>query len=348
MNRFYILWVCLVWLAVSASCAHQEVPDGGNEPTRLLITAEGLDGILSRAATEVGTEGERTCSELYIYYFRTNGTFITCQRVTPAGGSALYPLTVDAPIEVTAGKVDIIVFASPAGIVMPDRPTKTELEALRTTGMTGDGNTLLYTGNRAIPMSGKVSGISFETNKAVSINLRRSVAKLRICVNNGADPGENVTLHTDRMSLQLLNLRAKIPYLPLAAGIYTPEDIAVFDSQNFGNGGAAFVPETTAGGAATWHHIAYVGEHLFDETEPFALPDNRAALHLNVPYTIGDDGEEEQINKYRLPLDFALKRNHIYQITVNIYGPGEGPTMVNAEIDVMILPWEEIDADVIE
>lgn len=347
MNRFYLLWTCLVWLAVSAACSHREVPDESYEAARLFVTTEGLGGVPTRVLPEEeGTAGERTYGSLHIYYYKAaTGELVRYQKVTTGAGE-LYPHVVNVPIEVySAGAVEVYVLASPVdGEPLPATPTVAELKTLLTAGMR-DGSTVVYTDRRFIPMSGKLAAPhDFYRQNVAEIKLRRTVAKLRIRLDDREATNAGTTLHTDDMMMQLRNVRTQIPYLPLPADTYTPTGITVFDSQTFGKGGTPFVPETT-GGTTVWQHTAYVAEHLFDDTT-LPLPDNRAVLFFNLPYTA--NGILEAINRYTLPLNFELKRNHIYQITLKISGPGEGGELVNVEVHVEIIPWNTIDLDVIE
>lgn len=343
MNRFNFLWTCLVWLLVSASCSHGEVPDESYEDAYLFVTAEGLGSVSSRALPEEeGTEGERTYSSLHIYYYKAAaGDLVRYQEVKGAGD--LYPQAIAVPVEVQfAGPVEVYILASPGDEeTLSDALTMEEIGALSIKGMRND-TTLLYTDDCFIPMAGKAATPhDFQKNKVAQVSLRRTVAKLRIRLVADA-VAAGMTLHTDDAVMQLRNLRASIPYMPLAADGYTPEDIAVFNSQTFGNGAdTPMRPETTGAPPTDWMHTAYVAEHVFDDTAaPDVFPANRAVLYVNIPYT--QDGARYEVNYYSLPMDFSLKRNHIYQLTVKIGGLGTGASSVNATLDYVQLPWEDV------
>lgn len=348
-------------LGLSACTQEEAIGGGENTPAILRITPAGIGKTGTRAGTatqEAGTDAERTASILHIYYFKQPGDiFIKRQSYAPPGDTYNYLLNVPADV-VNQGSVSLRVFASP-GIDMPeeaDAPTIAQLEALHAPGMTDGTTNLVYTDTKYIPMNcaGTITN-DFAVTKAISIPVTRTAAKLRIGVVPGRVTG--IDVHTDRMTLQLLNLRSRTPFYLPADGL-TPDAIATFDSQKFdaaaAAGSTALVPETTLaadGTTATWQHTAYINEHIFDTAPGVPLPDTRAQLQLNLPYTVNvgtADEEEVTINRYTLPLDFPVVRNHIYQLTVNINGSGEGPRPVEVTLNIEILPWEHITANPIE
>lgn len=300
---------------------------------------------------ENGTEQERSADILYIYFFSAaDGHLLRIDTYTPTG---VFPYTVSVPPEIIhAGEVDVQVFASP-GIIMPENPTRDELTTLRIPGMTeqnGIGETFLnyITATRHLPMTSAEVRCNFAKPNTVHIPLTRSVAKLRIRIADRISPAANVTLHRDEMSMQLRHLRIGTPFLPLAADGHTPADIPVFNSQRFETGTAhPLVPQTLPGPPEVlWEHTAYVNEHIFNAAPGATLPDNRISLHLNLPLTTGT--VKETVNRYELPLDFPVIRNHIYQLTVNLYGPGTGPEEIEARLTWEISSWEVIETDVIQ
>lgn len=358
--KITLLLLLVTAFSLSSACSGPFSPESeGSQPSvpaeQVAFLRVSAAGITTRAAgaPDPGTDDERKADVLHFYFYRitpADTTLVARREYMPATGTT-YPYTVSVPMEVIhAGNVQMRVFASPdLGMDAPglDALTPADFATISIPGMRTDGGDLAYTDTRFLPMTSAEFTGNFETPGAMDIELTRAVAKLRIRFTDHTDPAV-VTLHRDDMSLQLTNLRIAATLLPAAemdAGMST-DAMPVFDSQTFNSrAGAAFPfrPETTGTGvdAVLWDHTAYVNEHLFPVGGGAAR--HLMQLALNIPYTLAGGARVDE-NRYSLPLNFEILRNHIYMVTINVFGNGTGP--VTATLETAVEDWgQSADTD---
>lgn len=358
-NTLYLPFTVLSLLF--ASCNQNEIDETGDSNTESDIslrisTRSTADG----STTEAGTPAENTYTDLRVMCFQSGMSIFDQTPVVSAGTTVFSPHRkadgmIDKALQekllLNPGQLVAIANAGETGITLP--ASNVPLADFSTISYPGvaSATKLNYFDTNHHPVMVASTEHDFAVSATAGIGLERTCAKLRICVVNRTGdtgitggvtpPAKDDNYLVDQFYATVLNVPSSQMLLRSDAGTPIITDPTVLI--NYPQAQANVYPETDAAGV-TWPFYCYVNESNQQKITDTSL---HTTVEIIVPYLTNAGAGTKNYYRYLLPLTQELKRNTIYELTVNIYGPGEasGAVRVNADIQIRIRNWDEITAD---
>lgn len=350
INRYMFFTVCcLLWGAtVILSSCHEEIT-GQAESAEPCLRISAAD--IHTRATEQGKPSESWVSNLEILYF-VDGTCIAKQEIP--GVRTAFPHKQPIPVEIKNNysdrAIDIYVAASQTTGINVGNGQDALMEFMAAPSVASAAE-LYYptehtaTAAKPVIMSASLKGHDFSVEPQANLILKRRVAKLRIKIEN---PLPSVGSYDEtKLGIEIQNVPEKTALFAPDAPVETTGNRVNYPWAGITHAAGAvtvpMVPETTEGGGL-WTHHTYLNLNY----QTAYANDNSVTVRLSLPYKWAGEADFTDCF-YTVALSREIEANHIYQLTIKVYGIGLSGTTRNAETgrgsqpvistEWEVLPW---------